>query len=94
MDTDYYWENAEGPGTVMAADYNLSSPKPLIASTARSGNNLSIFQSGSSCYMWNMMEDSVWQITKPASANDIMQQVKENGVKGLQLKVVERPEGE
>jgi hypothetical protein len=85
MNYDYYWGDDDSDGQVMAKDYGLRSPQPIMCNTPESGDCLYMFQSGSKCYIWNLIEDNVWEIRAPLDLEDIIAKIAKLGVGSLKV---------
>ena len=85
MNYDYYWGDNDSDGQVMAKDYGLRSPQPIMCSTPKSGDCLYMFQSGSKYYIWNLIEDNVWEIRAPSDLEDIIAEIAKLGVGSLKV---------
>ncbi|KAF5856158.1 hypothetical protein ETB97_007815 [Aspergillus alliaceus] len=86
MSADYYWKGPNSPGQIMAKEFKLNLPEPILGSNVRSGSTLFIFKSEGKFYLWNMAEDMVWQITKPTEENQIKEEVGADRMKYLEFK--------
>jgi len=62
MDYGYSWADNDGAGYSMAKAHGLKSPQPIMWSTPKSGNCMCMFQSGSEYYIWNPIDDEIWEI--------------------------------
>jgi len=70
---------------MMAKDYDLKSPQPIMCTTPQSGDFLHMFQSGSKYYIWNLIEDDVWEIRAPLVLEDITAGISKLGVGSLKV---------
>ncbi|KAI9935079.1 hypothetical protein ASPWEDRAFT_44670 [Aspergillus wentii DTO 134E9] len=88
MGATFYWDGPDSLGQIMAKGFKLNSPEPILGSTAKSGSTLFVFKSEGKFYIWNMAEDTVWEITKPTEENQIKEEIQAGRIKTLGLKEV------
>ncbi|KMU83971.1 hypothetical protein CIHG_01755 [Coccidioides immitis H538.4] len=82
MDNDRYWKQPSGEGLPMAKEYglNVSKIKGIICSSQMSGESMYMFEYEGKYYLWNQIEQSVWQIVSPTNLQDILvEMAKESG---------------
>ena len=72
----------------MAKDYGLKSPQPIMCSSRESVNTMFMFQSGSKYYIWNPLEDAVYEIMPSMDLVDIVTEITKLGVRSLKLEEV------
>jgi hypothetical protein len=85
LNFDYYWDDPDGDGQMIAKSRQLASPQPLMRLTRDSGELLYMIQSGDNYYIWNQIEESVWKITKPTTIVEITVAIRDNGLISLEL---------
>ncbi|KOC18815.1 hypothetical protein AFLA70_164g002081 [Aspergillus flavus AF70] len=76
----------------MARRFGLSNPQVVMTSKRETGTPQCMFQLGKRCYIWNEMDDMVWQITKPVGVMAILRTMVTKGEKALKVKEVEPAE--
>jgi hypothetical protein len=83
MEYDYIWANNDSDVQKMAKDYSLKPPQPIMYNTRKSGNCMTMFQSGSKYYLWNPIEGDIWGIVTSMDLVDIVTQRAKRGLKSL-----------
>ncbi|KAB8263659.1 hypothetical protein BDV32DRAFT_146474 [Aspergillus pseudonomiae] len=83
------WKGPESEGQVMAMRLGLSQPEVIMTTERVTGNSLCMFQSSERFYMWNQVDDTVWQITKPTDLLDIFRTITNKGEAALELEEIE-----
>jgi hypothetical protein len=86
LDIGYVWGSRNSPGQVMARECGLNAPWPIMCSATDTGEGCVMFQSGSAFYIWNQMDDGVWEITVSQDLNVILQKMYKTDTEGLKLK--------
>ncbi|KAE8327873.1 hypothetical protein BDV39DRAFT_174967 [Aspergillus sergii] len=86
---DLIWEGPESEGQKMGRRFGLSDPRVVMTSKRETGVPEAMFQSGNQCYIWDQMDDRVWQITKPIGLMSILRTMVIKGLKGLKAKELE-----
>jgi hypothetical protein len=86
LDVGYVWGNRNSPGQGMARTYGLNTPQPIMCSAADTGEGCIMFQSGSKFYIWNQMDDGVWEITISRDLDTILRKMYKTDTQGLKLK--------
>ncbi|RAQ76572.1 hypothetical protein COH20_010360 [Aspergillus flavus] len=89
---DLIWKGENSQGQIMARRFGLSNPQVVMTSKRETGTPQCMFQSGKRCYIWNEMDDMVWQITKPVGVMAILRTMVTKGEKALKVKEVEPAE--
>jgi hypothetical protein len=85
MEYDYIWARKTSDFHKMAEAYGLKSPQPIMCNTRKSGNCLTMFQSGSKYYFWHPIEGDIWEIVTSMGLVDIVTQIDKLGLKSLEL---------
>jgi hypothetical protein len=62
MEYDYIWTRKTSDFHKMAEDCGLKLLQPIMCSTRKSGNCLTMFQSGSKHYFRRPIEGDIWEI--------------------------------
>lgn len=93
MRIDYYWSN-NGPGQMAAATYILKDPVPLMSTVVKSGTPMFLFASGGKLYIWNIIEDVVWEIQTPGSPQNIADRIGNDGIVSLKIEEASTEGGE
>jgi len=88
MGYDYYWGDNDSDGHVMIKEHGLKSPQPIMCNTSESGDCLHMFRCGSKYYIWNLIEDDVWEIRAPLDLEDIIAVIAKLGVGRLKCVLV------
>lgn len=80
---DVYFSET-GNGTIIAMEYGLQNPEPVMCSTRRSGESMYIFQSGGTFYLWNKIDNSVFTLDSVTSKENLVKTLQEGGTAALQ----------
>jgi hypothetical protein len=88
LNYDYYWADNDSDGQVMVKEHGLKSPQPIMCNTPESGDCLYMFRCGSKYYIWNQIEDDVWEIRAPLDLEDIIAEIAKLGVGSLKAVLV------
>jgi hypothetical protein len=88
LDIGFVWGNIDSPGQQMARQYGLNAPQPIMCSAADTGEGCVMFQSGYKFYIWNQMDDGVWEIRISQDFNKILAKMYKTDTDGLKLKHV------
>lgn len=72
IDYDFNWSTSESDGQVIANELGLPSPQPILGTERPSGELLYLFQSDTKYYLWNQIEQGVYEIVQPNSLKDIV----------------------
>ncbi|KAL6823363.1 hypothetical protein V8C40DRAFT_247910 [Trichoderma camerunense] len=95
MDLDYYW-SAEGLGTEAAMNAGLtefSKLQPQMIRSSESGGGAYLFTYDGKVYLWNMLQDDVYQYTDPADLDGVLREMgKQSGKVTRKLVLVEQAE--
>ncbi|GAB1196615.1 hypothetical protein APSETT444_005888 [Aspergillus pseudonomiae] len=83
------WKDPESEGQDMARRFGLSQPQVIMTAERDTGIPQCIFQSGGRFYIWNMLDDTVWQITKPTRLLDILRAMTTEEQRAVKLKEIE-----
>lgn len=86
---DYWGEDSKGQE--MAKEYQLPDPRPFLGSTAKSPNTIFAFESKGTFYMWSAVVDSVSQVTKPKTEEEIIETIVNGASLNLALKEIKPP---
>jgi hypothetical protein len=70
----------------MARECGLNAPRPIMCSAADTGEGCVMFQSGGKFYIWNQMDDGLWEITVSRDLNKILEKMYKTDTEGLKLK--------
>jgi hypothetical protein len=74
----------------MARKHGLKSPQPIMCTNRDSGSYIYMFRSGSKYYLWNLIEDNIWEVL---TSMDLVNIVTELAKPKLgSLKVAELPQ--
>jgi hypothetical protein len=88
LNYDYYWGDDYSDGQVMIKEHGLGSPQPIMRNTPESGDCLYMFRCGSKYYIWNLIEDDVWEIQAPLDLEDIIAKIAKLGFGALNAVMV------
>lgn len=88
MGADYYWKGPSSSGQQIAKSFGLKSPEPVFGNTAWSGSTLFIFKSEGKFYLWNMAEDTVWEIVHPTDQEEIRRLLWADDLESLKMQEV------
>ncbi|KAF7590760.1 hypothetical protein BBP40_002375 [Aspergillus hancockii] len=80
------WGDTDGNGNLMAAEYGLASPTPIMCSTRRSGDAMYIVESGGKFYLWSQINDEVFELEGVQSKEEIVQTIQKGGAGRLPTK--------
>jgi hypothetical protein len=72
----------------MLKTHCLSSAEPIMCSAPETGEGLYMFGSGGKFYIWNQMNEEVWEITKSRDLKEILDLMHQKQLGGLKLKAV------
>ncbi|KAK8106456.1 uncharacterized protein PG998_003075 [Apiospora kogelbergensis] len=75
MQNDIFW-GAVGEGTLAAKGVGLDSPQPLMIKSREAGGDGYVFMSGGKVYLWNMLQDDVWEYVKPVDLEGILAEMR------------------
>jgi hypothetical protein len=64
----------------MAKDHGLKSPQPIMCNISSA---LFMFQSGSKYYIWNPIEDGIWEIITLMDLVEIVTKIAKLGLKSM-----------
>ncbi|GAB1196614.1 hypothetical protein APSETT444_005887 [Aspergillus pseudonomiae] len=88
---DLIWKGPESDGQKMARRFGLSNPQVIMTSKRETGIPEAMFKSDNQYYIWDQMDNTVWQITKPVGLMSILHTLVTKGrkaLKGKELKAV------
>ncbi|OGM48284.1 hypothetical protein ABOM_002154 [Aspergillus bombycis] len=80
------WKGPESEGQKMARRFGLSSPQVVMTSRRETGVPEAMFESDNRCFIWDQMDDTVWQITKPVGLMSVLHTMVTKGQKALKAK--------
>ncbi|OGM48244.1 hypothetical protein ABOM_002188 [Aspergillus bombycis] len=86
---DLLWKDHRSQGQDMGRRFGLSGPQVIMTAERDTGNAQCMFQSGERCYIWNVLNDTVWEIIKPTGLLDILQTTTTKGERALKVKEIE-----
>ncbi|KAE8137431.1 hypothetical protein BDV38DRAFT_282977 [Aspergillus pseudotamarii] len=86
---DLVWKHHRSQGQKMVRRFGLSKPRVLMTSKRETGIPQYMIQSGERYYIWNEMDDTVWQIIKPTGLLAILRTMTVRGQRGLKVKIIE-----
>ena len=86
LDYENSWSRVNSPGYLMASELSLDDPQPIMRTTPETGEPCYLFRSGNNFFLWNEIEDTVWEIIRPQDLNAIIKAMDEKGMKGLKIK--------
>ncbi|KAI9932537.1 hypothetical protein MW887_008779 [Aspergillus wentii] len=69
LDTEDYW-SANGDGQAMVQEYGLGKAVPIMCRTG--GDVLILIEAGSKLYLWNPIDQCLWEITQKGSREKIV----------------------
>jgi hypothetical protein len=72
----------------MIKEHGLKSPQPIMCNTSSSGDCLYMIRCGSKYYIWNLIEDDVFEIRAPLDLEDIIAVITKRGVGSLNAVLV------
>jgi hypothetical protein len=81
MEYDYIWARNDSDVQRMA---KYSSLKSIMCNTPDSGSCMTMFQSGSKYYLWNLIEGGIWEIVTSMDLEDIVTQIAKLGLGSLE----------
>lgn len=82
------WGTSNSEGNIIARQYGLTNPQPVMCNTPRSGDCLYIIQSDHKYYIWNQIENDLFLIDGYSSKEDITRTIRERGAGALPTKMV------
>ena len=80
----FHWGNA------VVKRHGLEPPQPIMCSSRDSGDCQYMFQSGSKYYLWNPIEDGIWEIVTSMDLVDIITEIDKPKMGSLKLAKVYR----
>lgn len=85
MDIYQTWDGPETSGAMMAEEFGLENPKPIMCTTPTSGYSMYLVESCGKYYIWEEVMTFVFRITYPTTLGDILQKMREAGPLGAAL---------
>lgn len=85
LNIETLWLDPSGVGSLMAINYGLNNPKPIMCSTGQSGDAMYIVQCGMAFYIWNQLNGDVFSIQGVTSVKQLVQIINQRGTKGLTI---------
>lgn len=82
------WSTPTSDGNIIARQYGLTNPQPVMCNTPQSGDCLYIIQSDNKYYIWNLIENDVFLLDGYNSKEDIIKTIRERGAGALSTKMV------